>query len=572
MGQLIGPALTLHGFFNTSVAVCIARDVTIPICWIKYSVTDFATVDANGLPSSPLLVSTISSLTDQVSSIAGSSGAESTSLYLQLSRTSGSVSNDELLTSVADDFYLGWSVKVFNVSSSDYESRTIVKYVGSNRTATLDSALNYGSPVGKKYTLQAQGFSSLGQHVCGEVNVGTTGSITLYPILRGAARHDPFNNGSYSREVLPYEVYTGEAVCAKLNFSRIDMSYANFYAREAAQVAAAAAQQAASDLAAVAAAVAAAGWGGTGSGGCCRVYDSDVLLALDLDVLDLCNCTNQSSRVPFLAYPNAVMLMLDGIALSERTSADDADWWDSLLHNKHGNVWDLVALLNDWDRDSYGRNATLCNHTIWNFSQYFAALEQPHLRPSHTCNISWNFSNASAQSPEATRQVFPGASSHSQLFRRSSDPASTRSSEFSTRSNRAHSSESRTLDDTPPSGAGVSLKDAVRGRMAVLASFTSSFAPASGAHSRTASDSSHSSTGTSKRVLNNKTPLACDEKRFVCACARVHVRVRVRVRVCIRVHVHVRVYWLHTHFTHAHIHTRNTPVRTRTHTCERPLS
>jgi hypothetical protein len=71
VGQLIGPALSIMGFFNTSVAVCIARDVTIPVCWIKYSVPDFVSMDGNGFLSAPLLVETTSSLEDQVSSISG---------------------------------------------------------------------------------------------------------------------------------------------------------------------------------------------------------------------------------------------------------------------------------------------------------------------------------------------------------------------------------------------------------------------------------------------------------------------------------------------------------------------
>ena len=71
VGQLIGPSLSIKGFFNTSVAVCIARDVTIPVCWIKYSVTDFVSMDGQGLLSAPLLVETTSSLEDQVSIISG---------------------------------------------------------------------------------------------------------------------------------------------------------------------------------------------------------------------------------------------------------------------------------------------------------------------------------------------------------------------------------------------------------------------------------------------------------------------------------------------------------------------
>jgi hypothetical protein len=200
--------------------------------------------------------------------------------------------------------------------------------------------------------VQAAAFSSLGQHVCGEVYVGASGSITLYPILRGSRLHDPYNNGSHTREVLPYVAYAGEAVCAQLNFSRIDISYATFYGREAA--AAAASNQAAME---------AAGWSGSGGGRCCRVNDTRVLAALDLDSLDICNCTNESSLAPFLVYPQAVVLHLHGSALASRQPS-------SAIHNaQQVNVWDLGALLADWDRNTYGRHVTLCNYTVWNFSQ-----------------------------------------------------------------------------------------------------------------------------------------------------------------------------------------------------------
>jgi hypothetical protein len=293
VGQLIGPALSIEGFFNTSVAVCIARDVTIPICWIKYSVTDFVSIDGDGVLSAPLLVDTTSSLQDQISSISGTSGPGSTASRMQLARTSGAAPDgSELLTSVADDFYLGWSMSILGADWSVVETRTVVSYMGWNRTAVLnepfhsvsstgsscstsggpaptgtpcsfpftyqgtehhecidsnntgelwcgtqygyDSAAGWGNcqcSATYSYELQAQGFSSLGQHVCGQIFVGATGSVSLYPVLRGAEQHDPFNNGSYTRDVLPYTAYAGEALCAQLNFSRIYMSYAEWYAQ-----------------------------------------------------------------------------------------------------------------------------------------------------------------------------------------------------------------------------------------------------------------------------------------------------------------------------------------------------
>ena len=47
---------------------------------------------------------------------------------LQLSRTSGEAPDGrELMTSVADDFYLGWSVRILGADSSIQETRTVVR-------------------------------------------------------------------------------------------------------------------------------------------------------------------------------------------------------------------------------------------------------------------------------------------------------------------------------------------------------------------------------------------------------------------------------------------------------------
>jgi hypothetical protein len=137
--------------------------------------------------------------------------------------------------------------------------------------------------------------------VCGEISVGSTGQVTLFPILRGANRHDPGNNGSYTGEVLPYRAYAGKAVCAQLNFSRIHMPYAEYYRRQAAAAAAVAAAQRAE--------VDAAGWGGSR---CCRVENASVLAALDLASLTLCNCSDELALAPLLLYPTAVRLLLSG--------------------------------------------------------------------------------------------------------------------------------------------------------------------------------------------------------------------------------------------------------------------
>ena len=400
VGQLIGPALTVEGFADKKVAVCIAREVQIQVCWLKYSVPDFVSGDGSGGYSDPLLVNTSSSLTHQVSFVTGEAGGASTASQVRVASTSGSLSEGQLVTSQADDFYKGWSVKIFdsNSNSGTYETRTVTSYDGASRTATLDSALTT-SAAGRYYEMRAVGFTSLGQQICGEVHVGPTGSLTLYPILRGALRHDPANNGSYTRDVLPYVAYAGKAVCAELNFSRIHISYSEYYARKAAEAAAMAAS--------IRAEMAAAGWGG--SGACCRVNSSQVLTALDLDALHLCNCRDELSLLPLQAHEGAVVVHLPGSGLTQRNP--DQLWWRTVLQTSQANVWDLAALLADWDRGSYGRNATLCNYTMWNFSAW---------QGLHSCNITWSFSDPPTQSSlraDAASRAFPGATGQSWLAR-----------------------------------------------------------------------------------------------------------------------------------------------------------
>ena len=149
--------------------MCIARDVSIPVCWIKYSVPDFVASDGSAGYTVPLLINTSTSLAHQVSFLEGQAGAGSTTTLLHLESSSGSLSDGAPIpTSQADGFYAGWRVRIFAAGvGSTYEERTVQAYAGAILTATLDEALS-GSAAGRRYEMEAVGFTTLGQQVCGD--------------------------------------------------------------------------------------------------------------------------------------------------------------------------------------------------------------------------------------------------------------------------------------------------------------------------------------------------------------------------------------------------------------------